>query len=281
MVNNILSCGKKDFSCLAETILKQGNSIRFKAKGLSMLPSIRNGDIVAVSPITDEITHGDIILYRSKENTPVVHRVIKKSEGGGILTKGDSSLNFDSPITNEQVLGKVIEVERRGINIRHILGKILRKVQGLRLYSKLAKIILKPKNIIIEQSAAKDEGGEIVLNWSIKKSKRVIGYVDLSPLPEKDKNSVWIMTGLKVHYKYRRLGLGKKLVKEVLYYLNKIEADEVRLYVSPLNTSAVMLYKKLGFTLINNATNNPTFKNFIYLKKNVKDTPCHTSQIWD
>ncbi|HAP67285.1 MAG TPA: signal peptidase I [Nitrospinae bacterium] len=280
MVNNILSCGKKDFSCLAETILKQGNSIRFKAKGLSMLPSIRNGDIVAVSPITDEITHGDIILYRSKENTPVVHRVIKKSEGGGILTKGDSSLNFDSPITNEQVLGKVIEVERRGINIRHILGKILRKVQGLRLYSKLAKVILKPKNIIIEQSAVNDEGG-IVLNWAIQKGKRVIGYVDLSPLHEKDKNSVWIMTGLKVHYKYRRLNLGKKLVKEVLHYLNKIGADEVRLYVSPSNISAVMLYKKLGFTITDDATNNPPFKNFIYLKKNVKETSCHTSQIWD
>ena len=280
MVNNILSCGKKDFSCLAETILKQGNSIRFKAKGLSMLPSIRNGDIVAVSPITDEITHGDIILYRSKENTPVVHRVIKKSEGGGILTKGDSSLNFDSPITNEQVLGKVIKVERRGINIRHILGKILRKVQGLRLYSKLAKVILKPKNIIIEQSAVNDEGG-IVLNWAIQKGKRVIGYVDLSPLHEKDKNSVWIMTGLKVHYKYRRLNLGKKLVKEVLHYLNKIGADEVRLYVSPSNISAVMLYKKLGFTITDDATNNPPFKNFIYLKKNVKETSCHPSQIWD
>ena len=280
MVNNILSCGKKDFSYLAETILKQGNCIRFKAKGWSMLPSIRSGDIVAVSPITDEITHGDIILYRSKENTPVVHRVIKKSEGGGILTKGDSSLNFDSPITNEQVLGKVIEVERRGINIRHILGKILRKVQGLRLYSKLAKVILKPKNIIIEQSAVNDEGG-IVLNWAIQKGKRVIGYVDLSPLHEKDKNSVWIMTGLKVHYKYRRLNLGKKLVKEVLHYLNKIGADEVRLYVSPSNISAVMLYKKLGFTITDDATNNPPFKNFIYLKKNVKDTSCHTSQIWD
>ena len=149
MVNNILSCGKKDFSYLAETILKQGNCIRFKAKGWSMLPSIRSGDIVAVSPITDGITSGDIILYRSKENTPVVHRVIKKNESGGILTKGDSSLDFDSPITNEQVLGKVIDVERRGINIRHFLGKILRKVQGFRLYGKLAKVTLKPKNVII------------------------------------------------------------------------------------------------------------------------------------
>jgi len=79
MVNNILSCGKKDFSCLAETILKQGNSIRFKAKGLSMLPSIRNGDIVAVSPITDEITHGDIILYRQKKIPLLFTGLLKKA----------------------------------------------------------------------------------------------------------------------------------------------------------------------------------------------------------
>src|SRR3990167_10204427 len=140
MDNNILSCKKEDFFYLAETILKQGNCIKFKAEGGSMSPSIRSGDIVEVGPVTDEITSGDIILYRSRENTAVVHRVIKKNESGGILTKGDSSLDFDSPITNEQVLGKVIEVERRGINIRHFLGKILRKVQGFRLYGKLAKV---------------------------------------------------------------------------------------------------------------------------------------------
>jgi len=86
MSNNILSCKKDDFFYLAKTILKQGNYIKFRAKGRSMSPSIRNGDILEVGPAIDDITPGDIILYRSRENTPVVHRVIKINESGGILT---------------------------------------------------------------------------------------------------------------------------------------------------------------------------------------------------
>ncbi len=106
-----------------------------------MSPSIRNGDIIEVSPAIEDITTGDIILYRSKENTPVVHRVIKNNACGGILTKGDSSLIFDSPITSEQVLGRVIGIESKGLNIRHILSGILRRMQVFRLYGIFAKII--------------------------------------------------------------------------------------------------------------------------------------------
>src|SRR3989338_7975835 len=186
MSNNILSCNKEDFSYLAETILKQGNCIRFRAEGRSMSPSIRNGDIIEVGPDIDDITPGDIILYRSKENTPVVHRVIKINESIGILTKGDSSLSFDNPITHEHVLGRVIEVKKSGLNFRHVLSRILHRVQGFRLYSKLSKIMLRPENVTVEQSTIKDESGEVVLNWSAKKGNSVIGHVDLSPNTEKD-----------------------------------------------------------------------------------------------
>lgn len=276
MSNNILSCNKEDFSYLAETILKQGNCIRFRAEGGSMSPSIRNGDIIEVSPDIDDITSGDIILYRSKENMPVVHRVIKKNEIGSILTKGDSSLDFDNPVTDEQVLGKVIEVEKRGLNIRHVLGRILRQVQGFSLYGIFAKVILKPKNVIIEQTAVKEEAGEVILNWSAKKGRRLIGYIDLSPLLEKDNNPVWIMSSLWVHYGYRKIGIGKRLVKEVLGYLKITGADEVGLYVLPSNMVAINLYKSLGFGI---ADNNHGFKDHIYLIKDVKDPSRHTPKI--
>lgn len=108
----------------------------------------------------------------------------------------------------------------------------------------------------------------------------MIGGVEVSPLEGYEyKNSVWVITSLKVHYKYRRLGLGEKLIKKVLDHLNKIGADEARLYVSPLNIPAVKLYNKLGFTVTRDTTNKPVFKEFIYLRKDVKDPSCHTSQI--
>ena len=273
MSNNILSCNKEDFSYLAETILKQGNCIRFRAEGRSMSPSIRNGDIIEVGPDIDDITPGDIILYRSKENTPVVHRVIKINESIGILTKGDSSLSFDNPITHEHVLGRVIEVKKSGLNFRHVLSRILRQVQGLRLYNIFAKVILKPENVKIEQSAERDEAGQVTLHWSVKKDKRLVGHVDLSPNIEKD-NSVWIMSSLWVHYRYRKIGIGKRLVKEVLVYLKNRGADEVGLYVSPSNIAAINLYKGFGFEI---ADNNHGFKDHIYLNNSLprKDTENH------
>ena len=116
------------------------------------------------------------------------------------------------------------------------------------------------------------------LRWIAKKRGRIVGGVDLSPLEEQgDKNSAWIISSLHIHYKYRRLGLGEKLVKETICYLNRIGADEVGLYVSPSNTSAIKLYKKLGFAIVNKIPHNSVFKEFIYLRKYVKDASVYTS----
>lgn len=239
-----------------------------------MSPFIKNRDIIEIGPDIDDITPGDIILYRSKENTPVVHRVIKINESGGILTKGDSSLSFDNPITHEHVLGRVIEVKKSGLNFRHVLSRILRQVQGLRLYSIFAKVILKLENVKIEQSAERDEAGQVYLKLSAIKGKRIIGYVDLSPLSEKLNNQVWIMSSLWVHYRYRKIGIGKRLIKEVLGYLKNIGADEVGLYVSHSNTAAINLYKSFGFEI---ADDNHGFKDHIYLNNSLprKDTENH------
>lgn len=115
MSDKVFSLKKEDFFCLAETILKEGNCIRFRVEGWSMSPSIRDGNIIKVSPVMDDITPGDIIFYRSEGNTVVVHRVVKKIKKDGkeiIITKGDSASYLDSPISSEQVLGKVVAVKR-------------------------------------------------------------------------------------------------------------------------------------------------------------------------
>lgn len=254
-----------------------------------MSPSIRSGDIVEVGPVTDEITLGDIILYRSRENTAVVHRVVKR-DSRNILTRGDSSLDLDMPIINEQVLGKVVEIEKRGLHIRHILSEIMHCIQGFRLYGALAKIILKPKDIIIEQTIEKDSdgsgdslerGGKTTLKWTAKKGNLVVGSIDLFPLEEEEKahNSVWIMSSLWVHYRYRRIGLGKRLTKEVLDYLNNISANEVRLSVLPSNKAAIRMYENLGFMITADNHCNPEFEELIHFKKDVKNPSCHTPKI--
>ncbi len=304
MPDKVLSLKKEDFFCLAETILKQGNCIRFRAEGWSMSPSIRGGDIIKVSPVMDDITPGDIIFYRSEGNTAVVHRVVEKIKRDGresILTKGDSSLGLDNPVIPDQILGKVVVIENNGFSIRPFLSKTLHWIQSIRLYRILARILLRPEGIRVMQATGNDlqkldnfySGGsgnftedlegtpkenDPGLSWIAKKCDRIVGGVELSPLEERgDKNPVWIINSLHIHYKYRRLGLGEKLVRETIGYLNRIGADEVRLYVSSLNTSAIKLYKKLGFAVINKAPHNPVFKEFVYLRKYVKDASGYTS----
>lgn len=71
----------------------------------SMSGTIEIQDIVIVK-LTNDVKENDIITYRSGENF-VTHRVIKK-EGNQLITKGDANNSEDSPITEKDVVGKVV-----------------------------------------------------------------------------------------------------------------------------------------------------------------------------
>jgi ribosomal protein S18 acetylase RimI-like enzyme len=100
---------------LWEEILRNGNDFRFRAFGVSMLPLIREKDILIIEPakITD-LSVGDIILYKDG-GKPFVHRIIKKkvSQNTTIcITKGDYMHQPDQPINSSQILGKLTYLER-------------------------------------------------------------------------------------------------------------------------------------------------------------------------
>ncbi len=98
-------------------VLGRGRALRFKAKGGSMSPFIRNGDVVEVVPSKGKINLGDVVFYCSSHGSPVVHRVIQRNKEN-IITKGDSVSNSDQPIFSKQVLGRVVAVEKNGWCIR-------------------------------------------------------------------------------------------------------------------------------------------------------------------
>ena len=112
-----LNLKREDFASIAQGVLSRGRILKFKAKGGSMSPFIRNGDVVEVVPAKGKINLGDIILYRSSYGNPVVHRVIQRNKES-IITKGDSVPSSDEPILFEQVLGRVVAVEKNGWCIR-------------------------------------------------------------------------------------------------------------------------------------------------------------------
>jgi len=152
-------------------LLRQGKSVRFRAPGLSMHPTIKEGETITVEPVAPfDIKRRDILLYFIGKKA-IAHRVVsikreksnsksRSSANFAIQSTSDSSANFathastpslahssthsltqasthskelnprhlfilrgdasaacDDPVEAQQILGKVVSVEKRGRSI--------------------------------------------------------------------------------------------------------------------------------------------------------------------
>ena len=98
---------------LAVQVLRRGAPLRIKARGGSMLPFLLDGDVALVTPAAGaEIGVGDVICYETPPGRLFMHRVIERRRER-FVAKGDA-LTFTDLIDPEQVLGKVVAVQRRG-----------------------------------------------------------------------------------------------------------------------------------------------------------------------
>ncbi len=109
------------FTEMTAELLRRGQSVRFSASGRSMCPTIREGEVITVSPVApSEVGLADIILYRSGARV-IAHRVVARQRGvegmTAFLVRGDASENCDDPVAPTQILGKVVLVERAGRRI--------------------------------------------------------------------------------------------------------------------------------------------------------------------
>ncbi len=101
-------------------LLKEGYIIRSWAVGGSMSPCIKKGDLLVVKPIAlEEAGIGEIVAYRKEESQSVLttHRVVArgKDQGQGyLMTQGDRNIYRDLPLSPQDVLGKVVGIERKG-----------------------------------------------------------------------------------------------------------------------------------------------------------------------
>jgi signal peptidase I len=93
---------------------EQSKQHRISIVGNSMLPLMRDGDRVLVAHASDDFHPGDVIVFW-QSNVLVVHRVIRidhTPEQVHFLTKGDNAPNFDPLVGVEQVIGRVLAVQR-------------------------------------------------------------------------------------------------------------------------------------------------------------------------
>jgi signal peptidase I len=103
---------------LMEAVHQKGASFRFQAKGFSMTPSIRDGDVITVSPLGGgKPRRGDVVAFRHLESPRMlVHRVLRKKRDR-FLIKGDNCSDADGWIPGENILGVITRVERQGKNV--------------------------------------------------------------------------------------------------------------------------------------------------------------------
>jgi signal peptidase I len=314
--SEILNLKKEDFTSLAQDVLGRGKTLRFKAKGGSMSPFIRNGDIVKVVSFEGNINLGDVVFYRSSYGNAIIHRVIRKTmkdSGTVFFIKGDAGFDKPEKVDAERVLGRVAAIERNGrkINLhtklyriiglffaglspfsrwiypmgskvkhkgRRLLGVIFEKLQGLKLYGFLAKKMMK-ENIHYKIATPSDahsvsqfymydkrpesenpidtfkeqlENPKLSGYWLVAKQKdNVIGGVSLTRSQEGDSpHAGWWLFGMKVNWRYRRMGIGEKLTRMAADIAAKHGASEIKLLVFEDARRANNLYRKSGFRQI-------------------------------
>lgn len=109
------------FRDLAAPVLRDGHRLRFQARGGSMEPFIKDGDVLEVAPLGEgRARHGDVLLVEAGDGRLLAHRVIKTGRRGGerwFLLRGDACPDPDGWFDTKHLLGRVLIVDRGGRRI--------------------------------------------------------------------------------------------------------------------------------------------------------------------
>ena len=118
-----ISLSAESVLVLLRAVLERGVPFRFRAKGFSMSPFIRDGDVITIHPLAGRIPGaGEVVAFlHPKTGKVAVHRIIRRS-GDDFYLKGDNAPDMDGLVPRENVLGFVKHIERRGKRVHLGLG---------------------------------------------------------------------------------------------------------------------------------------------------------------
>ncbi len=120
------------FGEMARAVLREGSGISFRAGGKSMSPFICNNEIVVIEPIIRKLRVGDVILFEGRDRKLILHRIVKKTEGG-YITRGDASGHDDGLLQQSEVLGRAVGVlGGMNLHLRFPLNRLLVFALGLK-----------------------------------------------------------------------------------------------------------------------------------------------------
>ena len=102
------------FEALSRELLKSGMGVRFEARGASMSPAIRDGEIVYVTPvIVSKLRKDDIVLTKGHSGFRVHRLVVADQDKNLFITRGDCGQQDDPPLRSDQILGVAVAKEVR------------------------------------------------------------------------------------------------------------------------------------------------------------------------
>ena len=89
-----------------EQCLKELGFAVVPIRGTSMWPLLKEGksQVQLVSGRTKQLKKGDIVLYRRKDGTLVLHRIVKVGEKDTFLVCGDHQWKLEEQIREDQIL---------------------------------------------------------------------------------------------------------------------------------------------------------------------------------
>ena len=113
------------FFAQVESEIAAGRSVRFKVKGHSMYPLLRNGkDEVTLSPLEKVPSVYDIVLFRYR-GKHILHRIIS-IEGDTYTIQGDGIYISCEKCTREDIIGVVTQIHKKnGLEINTSWGLFL------------------------------------------------------------------------------------------------------------------------------------------------------------
>jgi len=138
---------------LLMAVFSRGADFRFRAKGFSMSPFIKDGDVVTLSPLNSgSLGVGTVVAtVYPRTGKLVVHRVVGK-RGSFYSIKGDNLPGVDAPVLKADIQGYVTRVERNGKRVFFGLGRerfLIAFLARMGLFPKLRFV----RNILFKQKS--------------------------------------------------------------------------------------------------------------------------------
>ncbi|NJD54883.1 MAG: hypothetical protein FIA94_00580 [Nitrospirae bacterium] len=106
------------FKGISGELLGNGYDVRISTRGMSMFPLVSTGDKITIAP-GGNYEIGDLIVFK-RDDQMVCHRLVRifaKDGNNCYQTHGDSFFHPDDPVTADQILGKVIQIERANVSL--------------------------------------------------------------------------------------------------------------------------------------------------------------------